>query len=326
MTEARRQAFVDLGYDVTTVDQAEFLDAYSTFGRKVQTHLLIGPGLSRYRKQLADAASRLRPDAIYVDQAVYLREADVAALRRHCGQLIHYTSEYFWYRSYLYRHLFKTANLFDVHVVSNAHVADYLERRTTARIVRTEFGYDPEHHHPVALDAATRDRQTVDSIFVGHWEPTTENMVHALRESGIGVAVWGSGWHRAKRLVDRRNIRPLSLQEYPIHIVAAKIGLCFLSKWNRNDSAGRTFEIPAIGTFLLAERTNTHAQYFQEGVDAEFFGSAEELVAKARFYIDEDAARKTVAVAGHQRCMSSSYSQLDRVRQLVADIGWPSSS
>ena len=233
---------------------------------------------------------------------------------------MHYTSEYFGFRPYWYRHFTRAVCLYDVHVITNALNAPFLRKRGAKRIVMTRFGFDPELHRPPSLTVEDLERYGSEAVFVGHWEPSTERLILALRKAGIDVRAWGRRWSRARSLSDRGRIRSVPAGDYVKVLACAKICLCFLSKWNRNQAAGRTFEIPAIGSFLLAERTPEHASYFQEGREAEFFGSAEELVTKARMYRANDARRKAVARAGHDRCLRSAYTHEDRVRQLLERI------
>jgi len=109
--------------------------------------------------------------------------------------------------------------------------------------------------------------------------------------------------------------KPLWLEEYVKAIHATKVGLCFLSKWNRNTTAMRSFEIPACRVFLLAERTGEHEQSYIEGREAEFFGSTSELVDKLRHYIGTDVERQTIAQGGYERCLRSDYSYTGRISQ-----------
>jgi spore maturation protein CgeB len=70
----------------------------------------------------------------------------------------------------------------------------------------------------------------------------------------------------------------------------------------------RTFEVPACKGFFLAERTPTHQELFEEGKEAEFFGSVEECAEKIRFYLKKETVRNRVAERGYQRCLNSGYS------------------
>ena len=77
---------------------------------------------------------------------------------------------------------------------------------------------------------------------------------------------------------------------------------------------------PAIGGFMLADRTNEHLDLFEEGEEAEYFASDEEYRDKLKFYLANHAARDRIARAGHERCMSSGYSYDDRIRCVLSEI------
>lgn len=314
VTESRRKGLLELGHEVIGLDQTLYFDRGPSVLRKIQTHSLIGPGISAYNRDLLRLAGECRPELIYIDVGSYLWPRTVEALRGCGAKLVHYTSDYLGFRGYFYRHFFPAVALYDTHVISQALCRPILEHHGARRIVMTHFGYDPEIHAPRGNAPVSKES---DAVFIGHWEPSTEANIAALRGAGIRVEVHGSGWQQARNLTDRRDIKPIPLTEYSRAIAASKLGLCFLSKWNHNTSAGRTFEIPAIGTFLLAERTDDHAGYFKEGVEAEFFGGPEELIAKARRYLSDDAAREAVAAAGRRRCLSSGYSQRERMKEVL---------
>src|SRR5260370_25970581 len=197
-------------------------------------------------------------------------------------RIVHYTSEHFGFRSYLYRHFRKTIPLYDAHVHSFHFSRQWLLQRGAKRVINAEFGYDPALHRPVSLSNDGRTKLHSDVIFIGHYEPETARMIQALFSSGVSVQIHGPGWRRsAPRIFNTSKIHPAVYgEEYVRLLAAAKICLCFLSKWanNTTHSASRTFEIPAIGSFLLAERTPDHLSYYVAGKEAEFFSSPGELV------------------------------------------------
>jgi spore maturation protein CgeB len=96
--------------------------------------------------------------------------------------------------------------------------------------------------------------------------------------------------------------------------------LGLLSKWIPETSTARTFEIPASGSFLLAERTPEHEQYFEEGREAEFFSTEAELVEKLRKYLSDSAARARIAAAGRLRCTRSGYSYEASMKGLLDEL------
>ena len=154
-----------------------------------------------------------------------------------------------------------------------------------------------------------------------HWQPGLFEFL--LVGLGLPLRVRGSSWRKArnKRML-RSVIEPSAVpkEEYAKAIISTKINLGINSAQSRNLSSGRTFEIPAAGGFLLAQRTIEHQSFYNEGREAEFFGSAEELVDKARYYLKHDTKREKIAVAGHERCMASGYSWQELMVGLVKSV------
>ena len=112
-------------------------------------------------------------------------------------------------------------------------------------------------------------------------------------KAGLDVRVWGHNWGKARQ-AELRAVKPLPQGEYAAEIARARMALCSLSRWNRNESTGRSFEIPAIGTMMLAERTPEHDFIYGDGRGAVLFSAADELVRKARYYLEDSIARRTI--------------------------------
>ena len=321
-TEARRRALIDLGHEVVSVDLLSHLN--SGLIGKIQSHLLVGPGVASYNRKIEELGWALKPDLVWLDTGAQVRPGAVKALRSTGATVMSYNSDYLRFNRHARRHFLNSVPLYDIHVNTNEMNVTILQERGAKKVIRAEFAYDPEIHRPIELTREEASTLGSEVVFVGHWEPATERLILLLRESGISVKVWGTSWRKA------RNKRELSGvlqdppavfgQDYAKAIAASKIALGLLSKWNHNRSTLRTFEIPAMGGFLLAERTGDHLSYFEEGREAEYFGTPGELVEKAKYYLEHEDQRMEIARAGHERCTKSGYSNKDRVQAILASL------
>jgi spore maturation protein CgeB len=140
------------------------------------------------------------------------------------------------------------------------------------------------------------------------------------------VRIWGNGWtdkigvHPNLRVEGKPLVNTDTELRYTKGICSTRINLGFLRKMNRDLQTARSVEIPACAAFLLAERTDEHRRLFDEGREAEFFGSNEELLTKTRYYLDNESERSAIGRAGHQRCLKSGYSQAERMGSMFEQV------
>jgi len=190
------------------------------------------------------------------------------------------------------------------------------------RVEWLQWAYHPRIHAPQNVSAADRGRLGGPVGFIGDHESDRALCMHYVAQSGIPVRVWGPRWNRCR--LQNQNLllenRPIWAADYAKAICSFDIVLGFLRKVNRDLSTSRSIEIPACGAFFLTERTTEHQKLFAEGKEAEFFSSKQELLDKVRFYLDNPQARKRVAVAGRERCLSSGYSYEEGLRASLTAV------
>lgn len=191
--------------------------------------------------------------------------------------------------------------------------------------VRTELfldAYDEKLHRPVNLTLEEKKEYGSDVGFIGTFEEDRANKILYLAEHGISVVVWGNGWARWEGKHPHLVIKgvPLYGEDYVKAINATKINLGFLRKANRDQVTSRSVEIPACGAFLLAERTKRHLEFFEEGKEAEFFDSNEEMLEKVKKYLANDGIREKVAKAGRERCLRSGYGVRTQLKNILRKI------
>jgi spore maturation protein CgeB len=78
----------------------------------------------------------------------------------------------------------------------------------------------------------------------------------------------------------------------------------------------RTYEIPACGGFMLHERSDELAKFFEEGKEVACFESSAEVAEKIHYYLRHEDERKAIAQAGYNRCVPA-YSYDNRMSEIV---------
>lgn len=193
---------------------------------------------------------------------------------------------------------------------------------------RTELfldSYSEHMHRPMQLTGEEGARFSCDVSAIGAFEKERAESLLYLAENGVKVVVWGSGWDAWANRHENLDVKKEFLfgSDYAKAISGTKINLNFLRKINRDEVTSRSVEIPACGGFMLGERTKRHLEFFEEGKEAEFFGSNEELLKKTKYYLSNEVERKRIAAAGRERCLNSGYStraQLSKMLQKTENI------
>lgn len=210
-----------------------------------------------------------------------------------------------------------TIGIFDVLVTSKTNTADQLIRMGAKHVLFMPKAFDDRW-----VDALTFPQKCIDISFIGSFEKERAKSLIAVAEAGYRVDIWGNGWRKLTHQHEKMIVHGVPVYEQAlIDIVEkTKINLCFLRKLAKDMSTNRTFEIPACGGFMLAERTFEHANFFQEGVSAEFFNSDQELISKIDYYLVNDAQRSVVASSGHKHCILSGYDYKNRCKKILNEI------
>lgn len=225
----------------------------------------------------------------------------------HCGSA-------FW------RNFVAALPAYDVCLVPRlVNVSEYMSAGATRAIHVVPFwGFSFEIHKPRPTGWRRPDLDS-DVGFIGGYEADRANRMLALAAAGLKVRVWGDGWEKFQRSHPNLRIERKSLwgNDYTDVLCSSRISLAFLRKANRDLHTSRSIEIPACRAFMMAERTSEHLALFAEGREAEFFDTAEELVAKCRRYLADDDFRRAVAAAGYSRCLSSGYDNASVLQRMI---------
>jgi spore maturation protein CgeB len=205
---------------------------------------------------------------------------------------------------------------FDLLLTSFPH---YLDRFRTLGINSEYFriGFDER------VLAHVQPRRETDIAFVGGLGRTAHGRGNALLEEAAGrlpIAFWGygvEGWPETSPI--RRGFRgeAWGLEMFRV-LAASRIALNrHIEAAEDNANNMRLYEATGVGTFLLTDAKRNLAELFEPGVEVETYGDVDELVEKARYYVDHEEARVAIAKAGQRRTLRD-HTYARRMEELVA--------
>ncbi len=304
------------------LDEARYQSANGTLADLIARRV-VGRTLSGHReinRALLEMATRLRPEIVLIAKGAYFTSSTLQALKAATGAtLVNYAADDPFNRASSSRDVIESIPLYDLYLCARRAMMADVERAGCRQTAYIMFGYKPGVHFPeLPVNAAEHARFESDVVFIGGCDadraPHFERLVRDL--PGLRIHFYGGYFDRYPALKPHwRGF--VSGAEYRKAISGAKIVLNLVRRANRDDHVMRTFEVPACGGFMLAERTKTHEQLFEENRESVFFDTADEMVSKVREWVVKDEKRREIAAAGHDKIVHGHHSYADRLDEIL---------
>jgi len=320
----RMKTLVEMGCHITAFDTTPWLSGYSRWQQSIAHRINWGQPVAELNRALLRHTKTLQDiNYVWIDKGRWIYPETLMALKdATSATFIHYTPDpqLVHHKS---RHFLASIPLYDLVVTTKPFEVGAYSNAGAIKVLLVRQGYDSRVMNVVP----TRQDQEMyqsDVCFIGHYERHYSHRLRAAAPCSGRLRIWGPRWNRyvffhpwARPYVAGTGLWG---DKYSIALKCSKLALGLLSKLIPETTTTRTFEIPAVGGFLLAERTEDHMKLFEEGKEAEFFSGDEELRDKISFYLREDAERNRIARAGNTRCIKSGYHIRDELKKVLETI------
>lgn len=166
---------------------------------------------------------------------------------------------------------------------------------------------------PNAFDptlAAPPVKRTPEIVFVGSRYPNRVTLLEGLRDEGIPVRAYGRQWSR--HAFDRLRTWEISRPDLPserdiplsqAYVVQAEAAAAINIHGLQAGLAMRTFEVPGMGGLQLIDRPDV-AEFYEPGVEALVFASADELTQLASRALTDKPWAERLREAGRKRTLA----------------------
>lgn len=277
--------------------------------------------IRNFNKEIINQVNLLKPDILFVYKGAFI---DIDTLKR-CHQagckLVNFYPDVSIHTHGKF--LPKTIHLYDLVITTKSFGLVDLKNAGVKNIRFVAHGFDPEIHRQIPHKF--NEAFACDVSFIGTWSPKKERLLSSLKAAlpEVTLFIWGDQWNNCKSPFLKPSIkgRSISGDLYALAIQGSKINLGILSEVVVGASSGdkitsRTFHIPASGGFLLHERNDESIMYFDEGTEAAFFDTADELVKKVSYFLNKEDERLTIQKKGCEKV--TKYHSLDmRAREII---------
>lgn len=269
------------------------------------------------------AASRRTFDVVWVDKGLWISPGTLDQLRalQPRARFVTYSPDDMLNPANQSPRYLRSIGRYDLHITTKSYNVAELEQLGAKEVLFVDNAFDPAIHRPIELSQEDEARFAAEVGFIGYFEQERAELMYRLAVAGIPVTVRGPNWRLFKKSHPLLEVIDTYVgdDDYARVLSATKINLGFLRKGNRDLQTTRSVEIPACRAFMLAERTAEHRRLFEEGKEAEFFASFEELLAKCRHYLAHDLERRKIAAAGYRRCHAG-YTNTQRLSRMLEHV------
>jgi hypothetical protein len=307
----RLWALERLGQHVVPLDYLPY-EAPNPIVRKIVYRLAAGPHVERFNRDLIELAEREKPDVLWADKILWMQPRTLEQMRSLGIATVSYMIDnpFGPRRDPGWRVYMKGIPHYDLHVVQrDKNISDY-RQRGARDVIKIQTAYEPTIHFPPqeGWSDSNRDREV---SFVGTpYDDRADVLTRLSEEFAVSISGNERSWRRAlthKAFAKLYREGELYRQQYREAIWRSKINLSFITHSNLDEFVHKSFEIAGCGGFLLAERSQGHLERFREGEEAVFFSGYDELAAKIRQYLPDEAARSRIALAGQARAQRDGY-------------------
>lgn len=323
----RTLSFQTLGYSVVRINVGQNYNVPNIFFRIINK-IVLRPLFSKiFARRIREQIKNCKPVLVFVEKGIDFSSYDLLSFRKvlpPTSKIVHLNpDDPFGSFSRGWSKFLSAIPFYDIHFIpKELNRLDYMKK--SAKLVYVyDRSFDLNYHKPIDMSQSDLVEYQCDIGFIGAYAKEREAVINEMVCKGLEVTIWGDGWSRGRYWSTLKKYWRAGTQSgdnYIKAICGMKIALHFVRHENRDLQDSRTFEIPACGVFMLAERTSDHEKLFLENKEAVFFDSASDCIEKCLYYLGKDELRAQIAKAGRKRALNSNYDYTSRLKRMMEII------
>jgi len=311
-------ALKSLGHEQYFIE-SEYIKDRSSLFHKIASRLIGRRPITYWKtnREVRETVRRIRPRITLITKGQWISPDTLKQAKNEKTCLVNYATDDPFNLNVSSSDLIEGIPFYDLYVCTKRAIMDEVQQAGCQKVVYVPFAYEPKLHFPERPSAGEEAKRfSSDVVFVGAADRDRLPIMRKLVAGPWQLNLYGGFWNRDRQL--KNYYRGFVLgRDYRLVLGGAKVCLGLVRRANRDGHSMRSFEIPACGAFMLAERSDEHLEFFKEDKEAAYFGSDEELLSKVRYYLSHEAERRRIACAGYQRVITGKNTYQDRLATML---------
>lgn len=318
-------AFKNLGNIVEIIDVKQYF-SNTTFIDKVIKKVTTEPPIwhqNKFNNDIIKKVETFRPNIVFIAKGLWVKKETLEYIKSMGVITIHWHPDDAFNQENSSKYLNECNKKYDLIVTPKTFNVKEYKENGCKNVLYIPYCYDKNIHYPVNINESDKEIYGSDLVFVGAMRRKRVEELEYIYNKNFNLQIWGTGWEKLANnytIKDVCKMKAVYAEDMSKVFQTSKIVLGFLNAENRDLHTARTFEVPASGGFLLAERTVEHMDIFEEGKEAEYFSDLEELCDKSKFYLNNESLRLKIAKNGNEKVIKMNATYETRAKTILSQV------
>lgn len=323
--EALADLRAERGFGCVYVDESRYLKKSNRHLGRISSRLSRAPvSVSALNRDLMRRAETGEVNVALIVKGPFVRRETVAGLRKRGVVLLNFATDDPFNMSASTEWMRQSLPEYDIYFSTKRAVIGDLTSAGCRRVEYMPFAYKPQVHFYEGSNTPEEVRRfECDVSFVGGADDVRAAFFQRLlnAEPQLKLKLYGGYWERYRSL---RAFHCGAAVGRAFRLAASGAAVCvnLVRRANRDGHVMRSFELPACGAFVAAERTAEHTELFREGREMVCFDGEEEFVEVMRRYLRQPEERRRIAAAGQAAVRQGGNTYKDRLLTMLERAGF----
>lgn len=318
-----RKYLAELGQDVQLFTAQNYF--YEFYQKSVLNKLLYKAALSgilnKINRLFKAEVTRFKPDVIWIFKGMEIKPGSLEWAKRQNIKLVNYNPDnpfIFSGRGSGNVNVTRSISIYDLHFTYNLSVKEKIEKDFKIPTNFLPFGYDLSKE---LFEICASQEEILKLCFAGNPDKDRAEFIENMAKGGIQIDVFGNNWDRFVRHPNITVFEPVYGEIFWKVLRRYRVQLNLMRVHNEDSHNMRSFEVPAVGGIMLAPDTREHKLFFENGLEAFWFGDIQNAIDKANYILSLNK-KEIDKIRGNARLRSiqSGYSYQHRAKEALSEL------